>query len=103
MRVTRTWTISLPPEMGRLAEALARQEHRTKSELVREALRRYLAERGQPLSLGAGERMARVGELTDLYRQRYPSRQSSERELQDAFRGVRRLHERLLKKRHDRP
>lgn len=95
MRVTRTWTISLPPEMDRLAEALARQEHRTKSELVREALRLYLAGRGQPLSLGAGERMARVGELTDIYRQRYPGRAPSERELRDAFRGVRRLHERL--------
>ncbi len=45
MRVTRTWTISLPPEMSRLAQAVAAEEHRTKSELVREALRRYFGAR----------------------------------------------------------
>ncbi len=40
MRTTRTWTISLPLEMDRIAHDLARREHRTKSKLVREALRR---------------------------------------------------------------
>ena len=42
MRQTRTWTISLPPRMEREAKHLARKEHRTKSELMREALRRYM-------------------------------------------------------------
>ena len=95
MRTTRTWTISLPPDMSRLAQQLARQEQRTKSELVREALRLYFAHRGRPLSLGAGERLSRVGELAEVYRQRYPSGRLSERQLREQFRGVRRLHERL--------
>ena len=42
---TRTWTISLPPGIVREAERTAKEENRTKSELVREALRMYLEER----------------------------------------------------------
>ncbi len=42
MRHTKTWTISLPPEMDREALKLAKEERRTKSELIREALREYL-------------------------------------------------------------
>jgi len=45
MRTTKTWTISLPPKLVKEAEQLAREENRTKSELVREALRLYLEER----------------------------------------------------------
>ncbi|MDE2060564.1 MAG: ribbon-helix-helix protein, CopG family [candidate division NC10 bacterium] len=45
MRTTKTWTISLPPKLVTEAERTAREEHRTKSELVREALRLYIAER----------------------------------------------------------
>ena len=45
MRRTRTWTISLPPGIVREAERTAKEENRTKSELVREALRMYLEER----------------------------------------------------------
>jgi predicted transcriptional regulator len=41
MRTTQTLSITLPPEMlARVAE-IARREHRTMSELVREALRQY--------------------------------------------------------------
>ena len=95
MRVTRTWTISLPPDMSRLAQELARREQRTKSELVREALRLYAAQRGQPLAFGAGERLARVGELAELYRQHDVSRAATEAELRNSFRPIKRLHERL--------
>lgn len=42
MRVTKIWNISLPPEMARAAEKAAKDEARTKSELIREALRQYL-------------------------------------------------------------
>ncbi len=42
MRTTKTWTISIPPKLVREAERTAKEEHRTKSELVREALRLYL-------------------------------------------------------------
>lgn len=41
MRTTRTLSITLPPEMLKRAEELARKENRTMSELVREALRQY--------------------------------------------------------------
>ena len=93
MRATRTWTISLPPDMSRLAGHLAKQEHRTKSELVREALRFYFAQRGRPLAVGA--RLERVGELADFYRQRHPVGDLRENELRRHFRPIRRLHDRL--------
>lgn len=38
---SETITFSLPPEMGNLVLKLARSEHRTVSELIREALRQY--------------------------------------------------------------
>lgn len=41
MRTTKTLSITLPPEMLAAAEEMARREHRTMSELVREALRAY--------------------------------------------------------------
>lgn len=94
MRITRTWTISLPPELSRVAQALAKAEQRTKSELVREALRCYMAQRGSSLPLGASERLARVGELAQLYRERHVTR-PTEAELRRSFRGVKQLHDRL--------
>lgn len=45
MRTTQTWTVSLPPKLLREAERTAREEDRTKSELIREALRMYIEER----------------------------------------------------------
>ena len=44
MRTTKIWNISLPPDMAVAAENIAKEENRTKSELIREALRRYLWE-----------------------------------------------------------
>ena len=45
MRITQTWTVSLPPRLIKEAERVAKEEDRTKSELVREALRMYIEER----------------------------------------------------------
>ncbi len=45
MRTTQTWTVSLPPRLIKEAERVAKEEDRTKSELVREALRMYIEER----------------------------------------------------------
>jgi CopG family transcriptional regulator / antitoxin EndoAI len=45
MRTTRILSLSLPPDLLREAERVAKQEGRTKSELFREALRRYVDER----------------------------------------------------------
>ena len=42
MRTRATMTISLPREMIREVERIRKTEHRTRSELVREALRVYL-------------------------------------------------------------
>jgi metal-responsive CopG/Arc/MetJ family transcriptional regulator len=45
MRTTRVVSITLPPALFEEAQALAREESRTMSELMREALRRYQRER----------------------------------------------------------
>ncbi len=48
-RTTVTFSISVPPEMAAELEELRKKEHRTRSELLREALRRYIsAERSVP-------------------------------------------------------
>ena len=44
MTTTRNVSISLPSSLLRDAEKIARQEGRTKSELFREALRRYITQ-----------------------------------------------------------
>ena len=95
MRATRTWTISMPPELSRLAGQLAKAEHRTKSELIREALRLYLTQHDRPIAASASERLARVGELADVYRQHAATRPATDAELRRMFRGVRTTHERL--------
>ena len=41
-RTTKTITISLPPQMADQVEQVMQEEGRTKSELLREALRRYM-------------------------------------------------------------
>lgn len=43
-RKSRVYTISLPPELAQRAEALARRDSRTISELFREAFRAYSAQ-----------------------------------------------------------
>ncbi len=45
MRTRKAMTISLPPGMVRQMERVRKREHRTRSELVREALRAYLNDR----------------------------------------------------------
>ena len=44
-RKTKTITFSLPPEMAEQVQDLMREEGRTMSELIREALRNYMEER----------------------------------------------------------
>lgn len=45
MRTTETLTISLPPAMAKQMEKVQKEEHRTRSELLREAWRRYFESR----------------------------------------------------------
>jgi CopG family transcriptional regulator/antitoxin EndoAI len=44
MRTTKVVSITMPPPLFEAAQALAKQENRTMSELMREALRRYQRE-----------------------------------------------------------
>lgn len=44
MRTSKVTSLSLPPKLLREAERCARREGRTKSDLLREALRRYLTD-----------------------------------------------------------
>jgi CopG family transcriptional regulator/antitoxin EndoAI len=41
MRSTRTLSVTLPPDMLKRAQSIAKRESRTMSELIREALRHY--------------------------------------------------------------
>jgi Arc/MetJ-type ribon-helix-helix transcriptional regulator len=45
MRTTETMTISLPPAMAKQMELVQKEEHRTRSELLREAWRQYFERR----------------------------------------------------------
>ena len=45
MRISQPITVTLPPEMAKEVERVRKAEHRTRSELFREALRRYFISR----------------------------------------------------------
>jgi len=45
MRTTKPITVSLPPDLLRETQRVAQEETRTRSELIRDALRQYLASR----------------------------------------------------------
>lgn len=45
MRPSHTFTISLPPDLAAEVDRLAEEEHRSRSELFREAFRRYVNSR----------------------------------------------------------
>jgi CopG family transcriptional regulator/antitoxin EndoAI len=75
-RITKTVTLSLPPEMDRKISALMKQEGRTRSELLREALRRYMEEQEWKETLRYGRMRAKekgitedqVEDIVDTYR-----------------------------------
>jgi metal-responsive CopG/Arc/MetJ family transcriptional regulator len=46
-RTSKVYTISLPPDLAQKAEALARRDSRTMSELFREAFRTYYAQQAR--------------------------------------------------------
>lgn len=47
VRASRVYTISLPPELAKKAEDLAKRDSRTMSELFREAFRAYYAQQAR--------------------------------------------------------
>ena len=75
-RVTKTVTLSVPPEMDRKINALMKKEGRTRSELLREALRRYMEEQEWKEALRYGRTRAKdrgiaeeqVEDIVDAYR-----------------------------------
>jgi CopG family transcriptional regulator/antitoxin EndoAI len=75
-RISKTITISLPPEMASQVEKVMKEEGRTKSELLREALRKYMEDREWKSIFRYGERKAKelgikpedVEDLIDEYR-----------------------------------
>jgi CopG family transcriptional regulator / antitoxin EndoAI len=71
MRTTTPITISLPSDLLRETQRVAREEARTRSELIREALRQYLASRRwQRLRQWGAETAERLGIKTEADLQR---------------------------------
>jgi CopG family transcriptional regulator/antitoxin EndoAI len=64
-RTTKTVTLSLPPEMVDKIDELMKEEGRTRSELLREALRRYAEEQEMKKIYRYGEIKAREREITE--------------------------------------
>ena len=64
-RTTKTITLSLPPDMVDKIEKLMKEEGRTRSELLREALRRYAEEQEWKKIYRYGEIKARERGITE--------------------------------------
>lgn len=65
MRTTKVLSLSFPPELLKAADRVAKKEGRTKSELFREAVRRYILERDYRELHRYGLRRARQIGLTE--------------------------------------
>lgn len=71
MRTTKPITVSLPADLLRETQRAAREEARTRSELIRDALRQYLASRRwQRLRQWGAETAERLGLKTEADLQR---------------------------------
>ncbi len=64
MAAQKTITVSLPAAMGKEIEKVAKEEHRTISELIREAFRQYQAQRNLRALAMEGKRAAKKKKLT---------------------------------------
>ncbi|MGH7812812.1 MAG: ribbon-helix-helix protein, CopG family [Candidatus Binataceae bacterium] len=84
MRESKVLSITLPPAMLAQAARLAKKEHRTMSELVREALRRYQREREWDRINAYGAAKARSlgiadGDVAEIVRQFRKERRAGRR------------------------
>lgn len=71
MRTTKPITVSLPSDLLRETQRVAQEETRTRSELIRDALRQYLASRRwQRLRQWGAETAERLGLKTEADLQR---------------------------------
>jgi Arc/MetJ-type ribon-helix-helix transcriptional regulator len=64
MKTLKTITISLPMEMGREMQTVAKEEHRTISELIRESFRKYQAHRNLYALAQEGRTVAKKKKIT---------------------------------------
>lgn len=62
----KTITVSLPVAMGKEIEKVAKEEHRTISELIREAFRQYQAQRNLKALATEGKQAAKRKKLTPM-------------------------------------
>ncbi len=60
----KTITVSLPVAMGKEIEKVAKEEHRTISELIREAFRQYQAQRNLKALAAEGRQSAKAKKLS---------------------------------------
>ena len=63
MRTARVISLSLPPDMEKEVQKIAKEEHRTISELLREAFRQYLANRDLAAIRKEGRQIAKKMKL----------------------------------------
>jgi CopG family transcriptional regulator/antitoxin EndoAI len=71
MRTTKPITVSLPPSLLRDTERIAKEETRTRSEVIRDALRQYItSRRWQRLRQWGTEAADRLGLKTEADLQR---------------------------------
>jgi hypothetical protein len=66
MRTTKVYSIAIPPDLARQAEALAKKEKLTMSELMQEALRRY--RQPPPTFLDMREHIRQIAPAPPAYR-----------------------------------
>ena len=92
MRARQTMTISLPQEMIDQVEKVRKAEHRTRSELVREALRTYFSAR-------FGEAPVTAAELRAIRRGRVQIRRGEYVSLDELFNDLESKNRRASKKR----
>ncbi|MGE0526590.1 MAG: ribbon-helix-helix protein, CopG family [Bdellovibrionales bacterium] len=59
MRTAKVISLSLPPDMEKEVQKVAKEEHRTISELLREAFRQYLANRDLAAIRKEGRKVAK--------------------------------------------
>jgi predicted DNA-binding protein len=71
-RISKIYSITMPPELGKQAKQMAKEESRSMSELMREAFRRYQIEKAErqvfadPMRL---KRLAKFKRIIDELRQ----------------------------------
>jgi CopG family transcriptional regulator/antitoxin EndoAI len=82
MRTTKPITVSLPLDLLEEAQRAAREEARTRTDLIRDALRQYLASRRwQRLRTWGAETADRLGLKTEADLQRFLDRARQRRDM----------------------